>query len=71
MSTTLDRRQVRAVLARHEIPARELARTAGLTPQTISRILRGRQPAGELAKIKIHRALEQLGVASEVSDGQS
>ena len=53
-------RELRALLAERLVTRREFARLAGLSPTHLSRILREQRDPGELAAIKLGRALEAL-----------
>ncbi len=64
----LDFPRVRGLLAARRIPHKALAEAAGLSQHYTSKILCG-QRCGELARIKITRGLERLGVESEPCRG--
>jgi transcriptional regulator with XRE-family HTH domain len=57
--------RLRAALAARRIPHKDFADVAGLGRCYVSRILCG-YPAGELATIKIQRAIAHLGLDQEV-----
>jgi hypothetical protein len=60
--------RVRGALAARRIPHKRLAEAAGLSPHYVYKILCGGSH-GELARIKLARGLEQLGLESEVRHG--
>ncbi|HEV8193881.1 MAG TPA: hypothetical protein VGP82_20725 [Ktedonobacterales bacterium] len=62
----LDVRQLRGILAERRITHTRLARVSGLSVNFVSRVLCGHIP-GELATIKLHRGLRQLGLEGELS----
>ena len=53
---------VRCLLAANCITVHDFARACKLSPSHLSRVLRGRLPAGELTRIKMRRALRALGL---------
>jgi transcriptional regulator with XRE-family HTH domain len=61
---TFDYRNLRALLAHHQITQKRFAAVCGLSSCFLNRILTGRQP-GELARIKIERGLADLGLSTE------
>jgi transcriptional regulator with XRE-family HTH domain len=77
--SSFDGRRIRLLLLDHNTTQRRLAAEAGLSPEHLNRILRGRGEPGELALYKLRRGLERLGLldgnrvadqAREVADVQ-
>jgi transcriptional regulator with XRE-family HTH domain len=57
-----DMAELRALLARQRITRQRFAELAGLDPATVSKALNEINIPGELARIKMQRALKQIGV---------
>jgi transcriptional regulator with XRE-family HTH domain len=64
---TFDARALRGLLAQERITGTHFARICGLTPAYVSHILTEHRQPGELARIKIARALEALGLDRQAS----
>lgn len=65
MERELDLPRVRGMLAAQHISHKTLAEASKLSREHLCRVLNG-LPCGELARIKIRRGLERLGVDREV-----
>jgi len=62
---TLDMRRLRGLLAEHRITHTHFADTCGLSRAFVSHLLTGQRQPGQLACIKIARAMEALGLDGE------
>ena len=69
LADTFDARTLRRLLAQERITGTHFARICGLTPAYMSHILTGHRQPGDLARMKIARALEALGLDCAVNDG--
>jgi hypothetical protein len=69
MLDTFDARTLRGLLAQERITGTHFAHICGVTPSYMSQLLTGRRQPGELARIKIARALEALGLDRGVNHG--
>jgi transcriptional regulator with XRE-family HTH domain len=63
---TFDGRRLRHLLVEHTITQRRLAAEAGLSPEHLNRVLRGRGQPGELTLYKIERGLARLGLSGAI-----
>jgi transcriptional regulator with XRE-family HTH domain len=69
LAPTFDARTLRGLLAQERITGTHFARICGLSRDYVSHILTGQRQPGELARIKIARALEALGLDRAVNHG--
>jgi DNA-binding LacI/PurR family transcriptional regulator len=66
-SDTFNARALRGMLAERRITGRRFAALAGLSSAYVSHVLTGHKQPGELARIKIERAIVKLGLDREPS----